>query len=141
MRIMWTKCNINSFGHDYYASLVDVDDTMHVVDVNLVPIGEALSKRVAIEVDLTEDNENCNGSSDFRCAKSFEKPDGWLCTLCHRKVCLRQNLYVFDKSRYNFDHDIVKNVLHDIIRCTDESGKELICRFCHNCLKSWENPK
>ena len=129
-RIMWTKCNINSFGHDHFVSLVDVDDTMHVVDVNLVPIGEALSKRVAIEVDLTEDNENCNErSSDFRCAKSFEKPDGWLCTSCHQKVCSRQNLYVFDKSRYNFDHDIVKNVLHDSIRCTDESGKELICRF------------
>ena len=97
--------------------------TMPVVDVNLIPIGysQDLSKNVAIEIDLTKDNlakdsneENVSGEQDVDIKidvsehsneDSFQKSDGWLCTLCHKVVSSRSNLYLFDKSRYNFDSE------------------------------------
>ena len=60
---------------------------------------------------------------------------------CHKEVYSKSNVYLFDISRYNFDHETVRNVLDKTIHCCNDSGEEFICRFCHDCLKSWDNPK
>ena len=154
LRIMWTKSNIACFGHNHFVSLVEVDETMPFVDVNLIPIGysDDSSKNVPIEIDLTKDSnkEKVSGKQDVSIEiditqdsneDSIEKSDRWLCTSCHKVVSSRSNLYLFDKSRYNFDHDIVKNVLDEKFRLCDKNGNEFICRFCHKNLRSWDNPK
>ena len=57
VQIMWSKSNIRSFGYNHFVSLVDADETMHIVNVNMLPIGycDELSKNVPIEIDLTKD--------------------------------------------------------------------------------------
>ena len=151
---MWSKSNIHSFGFNHFVSLVDIDETMPIVDVNMIPIGysDDLSRKVPIEIDLTKEmNEDevgvdNNSQIDSEAKKESNEEagkniDGWLCTLCYQTVSMKSNVYMFDRSRYNFEHDIVRNVLDEMIRCCDHSGDEFICRFCHNCLESWDNPK
>ena len=151
---MWSKSNIRSFGYNHFVSLVDADETMRIINVNMIPIGycDELSKNVPIEIDLTEDMNETKVADEGYLEKDYDmkkeinektgkNSDYWLCTSCHKEVYSKSNVYLFDISRYNFDHETVRNVLDKTIRCCNDKGEEFICRFCHDCLKNWDNPK
>ena len=65
---------------------------------------------------------------------------GFLCTSCHRKKTLRSDVLLFDVRKYNFGHDVIRNVLADVYRCKDTNGIEYICKRCHGSLSDVKNP-
>ena len=139
---MWSKSNIRSFGYNHFVSLVDADETMCIINVNMIPIGycDELSKNVPIEIDLTEDMNETKFADEGYLEKDYDmkkqinekagkNSDYWLCTSCHKEVYSKSNVYLFDILRYNFDHETVRNVLDKTICCCNDKGEEFICRF------------
>ena len=51
------------------------------------------------------------------------------------------NIIIFEKEKYDYGNNVVKNVLSDDIRCHDEDGKEYICRACDRNLKGLKYPQ
>ena len=63
-----------------------------------------------------------------------------MCTSCHRNKSLRTDVFMFDMTKYNFKHDVIRNVLADVYRCKDPNGIEYICKWCHSSLSDMKNP-
>ena len=47
-------------------------------------------------------------------------------------------MLMFDVTKYNFGHDVIRNVLADVYRCKDPNGIEYICKTCHISLSDLE---
>lgn len=56
------------------------------------------------------------------------------CTVCHYFFTHGRYVKLFDMSKYNFEDDIVKEALHDDVRCQGDGDEEYICRPCNECL-------
>ena len=65
---------------------------------------------------------------------------GFMCTSCHRNKSLRTDVLMFDMTKYNFQHDVIRNVLADVYRSKDANGIEYICKRCHSSLSDMKNP-
>ena len=72
--------------------------------------------------------------------RNEERFSGFLCTSCHRNKSLRTDVLMFEVTKYNFEYDVVRNVLADIYRCKDANGIEYICKTCHISLSDLKNP-
>ena len=62
-------------------------------------------------------------SVDDMCECSVQKGH-FYCTSCHRTVLVRSNVKIFRKDNYNFEIEVVKNVLDDQYRQKSDDGKE-----------------
>ena len=107
-----------------------------------------------IEIDLTKYNlaedsneENVSGEQDVDIdidvsehsnEDSFQKSDGLLLLHVTRLFLQGAICICFISQGTTLT---VKNVLDEKFRSSDKSGEEFICRFCHDNLKSWNNPK
>ena len=73
-------------------------------------------------------------SLDDVCECSVQKGP-FYCTSCHRAVLVRSNVKIFKKDNYNFEIEVVKNVLDDQYRQKSDDGKEYICQNCSKNLQ------
>ena len=78
-------------------------------------------------------------SVDDVCECSVQKGN-FYCTSCHRAVLVRSNVKIFKKDNYNFEIEVVKNVLDDQYRQKSDDGKEYICQNCSKNLQK-KDPK
>ena len=163
VRIMWTKCVWNSSQFNHFVALVNSVHGMPFAEGNFQPLGytENVKNSVPIEIDLTEDCEDvqidvtkdCTSNSSIRSETSatamlpaaVDRKNGfetvtYICTSCHQ-MKTRGNIIIFEKEKYDYGNNVVKNVLSDDIRCHDEDGKEYICRACDKNLKGLKYPQ
>ena len=90
-----------------------------------------------------EDDEKKKMYQEEVCRKadlSEQRFSGFLCTSCHRNKTRRSDVLMFDVTKYNFGHDVIRNVLADVYRCKDPNGIEYICKTCHISLSDLKNP-
>ena len=66
--------------------------------------------------------------------RTKDKKKDFLCTCCHNQIHDKCNVISFDVNNYNFELEVVRNVLSDIYRCKDSNGIEYICKTCHESL-------
>ena len=169
VRIMWTKSTGHSFGFNHFVPVVDRDLMLDVVDVNTEEIVDN-KVPIEVEIDLTEecsndvlslkdkatgcefvkkclnvnegfvkkecviDNES-DGMNEFKFGKGK-----FLCTSCHKKSDNRKCVVLFKKSKFNFDLEVVRNVLSNEIRLYSDDGREYLCTGCYRALKDWNSP-
>ena len=110
--------------------LCDIDmnncDQVRMDGVELEQIRDQLNIHEEMEVDTDM------RSVDDVCEGSVQKGP-FYCTSCHCAVLVRSNVKIFKKDNYNFESEVVKNVLDDQYRQKSDDGKEYIC---HNCSKN-----
>ena len=63
-----------------------------------------------------------------------------MCTSCHRNKSLRTDVLMFDLTKYNFKHDVIRNVLAGVYMCKDPNGIEYTCKWCHSSLSDMKKP-
>ena len=78
-------------------------------------------------------------SVDDVCECSVQKGP-FYCTSCHHAVLVRSNVKIFKKDNYNFEIEVVKNVLDYQYRQKSDDGKEYICQNCSKNLQK-KDPK
>ena len=119
------------------------------MECNLKEI-KKISDPIKVERDVMEEDgsEGMNLDSNVKeckfvkkenCAQSKDK--SFVCTSCHHVFCSRTSVVLYKRSRYNFDIDVVRNVLDNEIRLCSDDGREYLCLQCHRKLKSSENPE
>ena len=108
---------------------------------NSLEVGEGIESNASADL-----KENCNKKASNwevvsgKIDQLEDKLSGFMCTSCHRNKPLRSDVILFDAMKYNFENDVIRNVLADIFRCKDQNGIEYICKRCHSSLSDPRNP-